>query len=102
MGALTLAKGLEMRPVVVNGLVVALESVYPPGVVRVIGAAMWSPAWIERGLIVDFDAIKIYKKALAEQAIGAPRDSPANPLIRNVGDQVPAANTKIAENSRMP
>jgi len=94
-GALTLATGLKMRPVVVNGQVVALESVFPPGAVRVVGAAMWSPGWIQRELIVDFDAIKIYKKALTEQTIDAPRDSPANPLIHNVGQQIPAANTNI-------
>lgn len=95
VGALALAKGLEMRPVVINGQVVALESVYPPGAVRVVGAAMWSPGWIEHRLIIDIDAIKIYRKALAEQALGAPRDSPANPLIHNVGSQIPAANTKV-------
>jgi hypothetical protein len=94
-GALTLATGLIMRPVVVAGQVVALESVNPPGAVRVVGAAMWSPAWIKRGLIVGFDAVKIYEKALKEQALSAPRDSPANPLIHNVGEQIPAANTRV-------
>lgn len=94
-GALTLAAGIQMRPVVVNGQVVALESVNPPGAVRVVGAAMWSRAWVEEGMIADPSAITIYEKALKEQARGAPRDSPGNMLIHNVGQQVPAANTAI-------
>jgi hypothetical protein len=95
VGALTLAAGLKMRPVVVNGEVVALESINPPGAVRVVGAAMWSPAWISGGFIVDFDAIAIYRNALDRQALGAPRDSPGNVLIHNVGKQIPAANTPL-------
>jgi hypothetical protein len=94
-GALTLAAGIRMRPVVVNGQVVALESVNPPGAVRVVGAAMWSPAWIKERFIVDRDAVAIYEEALKEQARGAPRDSPGNMLIHNVGQQIPAANTAI-------
>jgi hypothetical protein len=47
-GALTLAKLVELRPVVVDGKVVALESIHPPGAVRIMGAAMWSPCWLER------------------------------------------------------
>ena len=92
-GALTLAQGLEMRPVVVNGQVVALESVNPPGAVRVVGAAMWSPAWLKA--IADPGARAKYEFALSKQAAAAPRDSPANPLIYNVGKQVPAANTVV-------
>ena len=95
-GALTLAAGIQLRPVVVNGQVVALESVHPPGAVRVVGAAMWSRAWVRERYIVDPDAITVYEKALREQAQTAPRDSPANPLIHNVGRQIPAANTALA------
>ena len=95
VGALTLASGIVMRPVLVNGQVVALESVNPPGAVRVVGAAMWSRAWIRERYIVDPDAIMIYEKALNEQARGAPRDSPGNMLIHDVGQQIPAANTAV-------
>jgi len=56
---------------------------------------MWSPAWIKGRFIIDRDAIAIYNNALETQAIGAPRDSPANPLIHNVGKQIPAANTVL-------
>jgi hypothetical protein len=95
-GALTLAAGIQLRPVVINGQVVALESVYPPGAVRIVGAAMWSRAWVRERYIVDPSAIDIYEKALREQALTAPRDSPANPLIHNVGKQIPTANTTLA------
>ena len=84
-----------MRPVVVNGQVVALESVYPPGAIRVVGAAMWNPAWIKGSYIRSRDAVAIYEQALQKQALGTPRDSPANPLIHNVGNQIPAANTTL-------
>lgn len=57
---------------------------------------MWSPAWeryIPRGPMVGGeDALLIYRNALKKQALGAPRDSPALPLIHNVGKQIPAAN----------
>lgn len=88
-----------MRPVVVDGQVVALESVNPPGAVRVVGAAMWSRAWIDGDFIQDPTAIRIYDLALKNQARSAPRDSPGNMLIHNVGKQVPAANAELAARS---
>jgi hypothetical protein len=100
-GALTLAKGIEMRPVIFNGKVVALESVNPPGAVRVLGAAMWSRAWLQfipETLTIDGRSARdIYDDALTNQAINAPRDSPANPLIHNVGQQIPAANQALTK-----
>lgn len=90
-----------MRPVVVDRQVVALESVNPPGAVRVVGAAMWSPAWIERGLISETEFVNgmpardVYSNALQNQALSAPRDSPGNMLIHNTGKQIPAANTAV-------
>lgn len=82
-----------MRPVVINNQVVARESVNPPGAVRVVGAAMWSNAWINGDFLIDLDAIATYRKALDSQALGAPRDSLNNMLIHNVGKQITAANT---------
>ena len=102
-GAVGLAKGIEMRPVVRDGKVVALESIDPPGAVRVVGAAMWSGAW--RDLVPDdvnmpdpMDPTKnismqqVFLNALAKQAAGQPRDSPLPPLVHHVADQIPAAN----------
>ena len=100
-GALTLAKGIEMRPIVVDGQVVALESVKPPGAVRVVGAAMWSRAWIDGGFISETEFVNgmpardVYSNALQNQALSAPRDSPGNMLIHNTGNQVPTANTVL-------
>ncbi|HWU91140.1 MAG TPA: DUF4157 domain-containing protein [Kofleriaceae bacterium] len=104
-GAVTLGKGTgaKFKPVVKGGKVVALESIDPPGAVRVIGAGMWSGAWLDR--ISDqldmpnptkpgemIKAQQLFKNALAEQANGAPRDSPMKALVHHVAQQVPAAN----------
>lgn len=105
-GALALAKGIEMQPVRFNGQVVALESVNPPGAVRVLGAAMWSRAWLQfipETLVIDGRSARdIYEDALTNQAVNAPRDSPANPLIHNVGGQIPAANRALAASKSGP
>lgn len=104
-GAFTLGQGagVKFKPVVRGGKVVALESVDPPGAVRVIGAGMWTPAWIihvsdnvdmpdpmKPGEVIK--AQQLFKNALAGQANGAPRDSPASALVHHVAQQVPAAN----------
>ncbi|MBL0213631.1 MAG: hypothetical protein IPQ07_07100 [Myxococcales bacterium] len=81
---------IEMKPKVVNGKVVALESVNPPGAVRVIGAAMWNGAWAN-AMTNEADK-KVFNKALQSQADTAPRDSPANVLVHNVGQQIADAN----------
>ena len=93
----------EFKPVVKGGEVVALESINPPGVVRVIGAGMWSPAWInsisDNFMMADplkpgkqISAQQLFKRALAEQAKGSPRDSPLSALVHHVAQQIPAAN----------
>jgi hypothetical protein len=92
-GAVGLAQGIELRPVVVDGQVVALESVDPPGAVRILGAAMWSRLWLAQ--IPDAAQSQIFRDALDNQARNAPRDSPVLPLIHNVGKQIPAANSQI-------
>jgi hypothetical protein len=102
-GAVGLAKGIQMRPVVRNGKIVALESIDPPGAVTVKGAAAWSGAWIERipdKLMIpdptdparEVDARELYKDALANQAKQGPRDSPLPPLVHHVVTQIGAAN----------
>ena len=88
-GAATLTQGLQVRPVVVDGKVVALESIDPPGAVRILGAGMWSSLWISR---MPENVRSVYVAALERQALGGPRDSPANQLIHHVGQQIPAAN----------
>ena len=71
--------GVKFKPVVRNGKVVALESIDPPGAVRVIGAAMWSGAWIRfvaRDVSmpdpaqpnVEISTQQVLMNALAEQA----------------------------------
>ncbi|MFT3699673.1 MAG: DUF4157 domain-containing protein [Kofleriaceae bacterium] len=104
-GALALAT-MELTVVEMNGQVVALESVNPKGAVRIIGAAMWSPLWVDGGApggarITDPVAVARFNKAMTEQALGAPRDSPANPLLHNVGKQVPAANEALPKPEAM-
>ena len=104
-GALALAT-MELTIVEVNGQVVALESVNPKGAVRIVGAAMWSPLWIDGrapggARITDPVVVSRFRKAMTEQALNAPRDSPANPLLHNVGKQVPAANEALAKPEAM-
>jgi hypothetical protein len=89
-GALTLADGILMRPVVKDGDVVALESVDPPGAVRVVGAAMWSSAWRKK---IPPDQLPVYDKALMNQAKNGPRDSPQPSLLHHAAKQIPAANS---------
>jgi hypothetical protein len=36
--------------------------------------------------------LQVFLNALAKQAIGGPRDSPASALVHHVADQIPAAN----------
>jgi hypothetical protein len=89
--------------VVRGGKVVALESIDPPGAVRIVGAAMWSAGWFDSipdqlmmpdpsNPAIQTPALDVYKKALATQANNTPRDSPANPLIHHVAEQIPVAN----------
>ena len=104
-GAVTIGKsaGVEFKPVVKHGKVVALESIDPPGAVRVIGAGLWSAGWLPRisDRIYMQDPIKpneritarqLFDHALKEQAQGSPRDSPASALVHHVAEQIPAAN----------
>ena len=102
-GAVKLADGIKMRPVVRGSKVIALESIDPPGAVRVIGAAMWTVAWgkwIPDDINIpdpmdptsELSMREVFMNALANQAKGGPRDSPASPLIHHVAGQVPAAN----------
>jgi hypothetical protein len=88
-----------MRPVVVDGMVVALESINPPGAIRVMGAAMWSGAWLDRIPAAHQPA---YDNALRTQAKDGPRDSPANPLVHHVGQQIPAANAALGTDTGSP
>ena len=102
-GAVTLADSLEMTVVEVNGEIVALESVNPKGAVRVLGAAMWSPSWIEtrdgsQPCLRDPAVVARYRQAMTNQALTAPRDSPGNPLLHNVGRQIVGANTVLSKN----
>jgi hypothetical protein len=92
-GAATLAKGIELRPIVVDGQVVGLESVNPPGAVRIVGAAVWNRVWIKS--IFQEAARSTFEEALDNQALGSPRDSPANPLVYNTSRQIPNANKAI-------
>jgi hypothetical protein len=95
--------GAKFRPVVREGKVVALESIDPPGAVRVLGAGMWSGMWakyIDAELVMpdpmrpgrESTARQIFLDALESQAKGGPRDSPASALVHHVAGQVPAAN----------
>jgi hypothetical protein len=104
-GAVTLgaSAGVKFRPVVKEGKVVALESIDPPGAVRVLGAGMWSGMWtkhIDADLVMadpmrpghEATALQIFLDALGNQAKGGPRDSPASALVHHVAGQIPAAN----------
>jgi hypothetical protein len=103
-GALTIGTvpSVTFRPVVRNGKVVALESIDPPGAIRVIGAAMWTGRWLR--YISDapmpdplrpgeqIQGTELFSRALSDQAKGSPRDSPASALVHHVAEQIPAAN----------
>lgn len=102
-GAVNLADGIKMRPVVRGNKVVALESIDPPGAVRVVGAAMWTAAWgrwIPNDISIpnpadpvsELGMRDVFMNALADQAKGGPRDSPASALVHHVVGQIPAAN----------
>ena len=63
---------------------------------------MWSGLWIDGNApggarITDPATVSRFRKAMTEQALSAPRDSPANPLLHNVGKQIPAANEALAK-----
>jgi hypothetical protein len=57
-------------------------------------AALASGLWIPR---IPEGLRPIYVAAFEQQAVGSPRDSPANPLVHHVGQQIPAANRARAQ-----
>lgn len=92
---------IVLRPVIVEGDIVALESFEHPGVCTMTGIAMWSPALIPR-IAEPYRAR--YEKGLREQAKSesirtrSPESVGVPGSIHMAGRDIPRANAELADN----
>jgi hypothetical protein len=80
---------LQLRMVIVDGRLVALESVDPPGAVRVIGAAIAQSA---RPWVIPAEQVAFVEMVDAQAAAAPPASRYVPDSIYQIGESVPLAN----------